>query len=265
MAYFAITDFAGDSTGFENSLAYKIAAQKTAYTAALAAIAAQRTRLDAIADTTGIAAKLRGAVETQALSLAILENESVRQEMMTLNAVMMDDSFAPRDGSGVLYGSTFDAWFASRKSGLTNPLLTNEFARVYRRLATQAALSAANCSGLTATSYGTTTVSATGVCTNVLVAAPIDTTLYGGCLLEGEVTTELSGAITFTLTGTDLNGSAQTMTCTVGAGDIHAGDKTIVIPGTAKTYLVKITGVAANTGSAGVIRWQARDPRTLAA
>lgn len=266
MAYLLYSNFVGDSTGIENSMAYRIAAQKTAYTAALAGIAAQKTRLDAIADDTGIAAALRAACETQDLSLAVLENECVRQEMMALNAAFMSSDTAPRDGSSDLYGSSFDAWWTAVKSGATNTLLTNEFSRVFRRLFGHSSLSAANCSGLTATSFGTVLVTAATTCTLTTVATPIDTTLHGGCLLEIYVTNEFGSETTITLTGVDLNGSAWTGTAIIVAAQFHEGDTTVVTPTIAKTYPVKITACAVTGGTnldAFTIR--SRDPRTLAA
>jgi len=268
VAYFAYGDFAGDSTGIENHLAYKIKCVKDAADLITTAIATQRTRLDAIADTTGIAALLRGAVEPSDSVLAALENAAVAPEMAVLNAAIMDTDLTPRDGSALVIGSTFDAWFTSVKTSLTNPLLTNEFSRVWRRLFGQASLSAKNCSGVTGTSFGTAVISGATTITFTTVADPIDTTLYGGGLLELYVTTQVESAdtspTTGTLTGVDLNGSAWTGTYSIADASI-VGSVHLVVPSIAKTYPVEITAMTTANAGSGAVTVRIRAPRTIAA
>lgn len=265
MAQFSITNFAG----IEANLAHRIAAIATANETVETDIAAQKSRLDAVDDDTGIAAALRAAEELQDKNLDIAEQIGVADVLVRLAGLFQSYDTTPRDTDGEVIGDSLDSWFTSQKSALTNPLLTNEFARAYRKVVGHtAALSAANCSAAAGTSYGTSTVTGETAVTNVLVDAPVDTDLYAGGLLEGEVTTQVEGKdngnTVFTLTGVDINGSPWQGTCTIPDAST-VGTKVEVVPSVPKTYPVELTGVTVANGGSGVVRWQVKTPRTLEA
>lgn len=249
----------------EAKAAYRIKTIADAVVAVKAGTAALQTALDGINDDTGIAAKFRATMEVADDLLDNLENKAIETIAADIEALWAAQATTPKDGSGDAIAYTFNAWVTSQKSGDTNPLLSNEITRTFRRKNGDNALSAANCSGATETSYGTSTVTGATTVTNVLVTAPVDTDLYAGGLLEAYVTNQFGSETTFTLTGVDLNGSPWTGSVVIANG-AEVGSTHVVVPTIAKTYAVKLTNVTVAGGTASdAVTWRIRAPLTIAA
>jgi len=219
-----------------------------------------KTALDGITDDTGIAAAMRAEVETADDALAGLAQPTGNWFAKLVASLWQNAAVAPDDDQA---DYTFDSWYTAVKASLTNPILTNEIVILLRRAFGTAAVSAANASAPSATSYGTTTVTGATTCTNVLVSAPVDTTLYKGGLLESIVTNQFGSETTFTLTGEDSAGNPWGGTCVVDNG-AAIGETFEVVPSVAKTYAVKLTDVTVTGGTNGdAVIWRVKTPRVI--
>jgi len=247
----------------EKLLAYRPKTIKTAVTAVSAATPALKTALHGLGDDEGIGDALRADIEDADAVIATLEQASISWAVRRLAGVFQSVNTSP-DTSYL----TFDSWFTAKKSGLTNPLLTNELVEAFRREFGVAAISAANASAPSATSYGTSTVSGATTITNSLTTTPVDTNLYAGGVLEAYVTTQVEGAANaatvFSLVGVDINGSVWTGAVSI-ADEAAAESVHLVVPTIAKTYPVKLTSVTVADGASGAVTWRIKEPRTIAA
>lgn len=247
----------------EKLWAYRSKTIKTATAAVAAATDALETALEGITDDTGVAAAINAGLQAADNRLDGLENAGIEWLVRILAPLWQSTDTTP-DSSYL----TLDSWFTAYKSSLTNPLMCNETVEALRAAYGAAAVSAANASGPSATSYGTSTVSGATTVTNSLVTTPVDTNLYGGGLLEAYVDTQIEGAANadtvFTLVGIDINGSVWGGTCTI-ADATAAASVQEVVPTVAKTYPVRLTDVTVADAESGAVTWRIKEPRIVAA
>jgi hypothetical protein len=268
MADFTIANLAT----LEAKIAYRVKTMADAVTAVKAGTAAIISAAHGLNDDNGIGDAMRVAAEKWDADLDNLDKTAAAQFVDILASKWQDSATSPADVSSV-QRTSFDSWFTNSKATLTNPLMTNELVTAIRAKFGQSAVSAANASAPAAVTAATVTPTGDDTLTAVYVAAPIDTTLYAGALLEalqvhgaasgGTVTTTTA---TYTLTGVLADGVTPWIgTVTIPSGT--AENATVeVVPNTAKTYPVKITAVTGDGMTAAeVVLFRTKTPRTIAA
>ena len=207
-------------------------------------LVAQKTRYDSVTDDEGISHELAALTLSQPNVLDALALPVRKFEMERLAAYFAVAERTPTGADTTTVYDSFDDWWTGEHPATNDGLIANEVARAWRFLHGQGSLSAANCAAPTATSYGTFTITAAAAGTLVAVSDPVDTDLYTGGPLELIITTQVEGltgaAVTGTITGTDINGSAWTGTYSIPDASI-IGALVDVTPTIAGSFPVEIT------------------------
>jgi len=266
MAEFTIANLAT----LEAKIAFRLKTLADAVTTVKAGTAAIQSAAHGLNDDNGIGDAVRVAAEVADLALSNLEQSSADWFADILAAYWQNSATSPLD-VGSVQRTSFDSWVTNSKASLTNPLLTNELVKALRAKFGTSAVSAANASAPTGVQMATCVNTAAATGTLAYVAAPIDTTLYAGALLEGLVTAgsdadEYKTTTTYTLTGLLADGVTPWIgTCVIPSGTALAA-AVEVIPNTAKTYPAKITAVTLSGGTAAdAVKFQTKSPRAIAA
>jgi hypothetical protein len=239
---------------------------KDAVTTAKAGTAALITALDGIADDNGIAAAMRVKAEVMDNALGNLEQISI-DDLADILATYWQSTDTSPDDLASAKQPTFDSWYTNVKTGATNPLLTNELVMALRRKFGDSAVSAANASPPAADSFGTVAITGAAACTLTPPTAYMDTTKYGGALLEIYVTNAFGSETTLTFTGLLADGVTPWTSAALVVPNLSAiGYTAEIIPSTAKTYAAKITAVTVSGGTADdAFTIRVKTPRAIAA
>ena len=251
----------------EAKVAYRAKTIADAVTTVKAATAALISAAAGITDDNGIGAAIRVKAEVMDNLLAALEQAAIEWFADILATYWQNSDTTPDDLASAKQ-ATFDAWYSNVKTGATNPMLCNETVMALRRKFGDSAVSAANASPPAGDSFGTFLVTGASAGTLTAPAAYMDTTKYGGALLEIIVTNEFGSETTLTFTGTLADGvtpwqSSPLVVTLVGGG---AGTLHEIVPATPKTYAAKITGVTVSGGTNGdAFTIRVKTPRAIAA
>lgn len=189
----------------------------------------------------------------------------------TLAGAFQNTTTAPVLPSDGVTQSTSFADFAEDalgEAGFTEGLLNNHFVEWLREHLGTGAVPAAIAAGPDGTAFASA-LTVTGETTfsgGVVVAAPIDTDYYGGCLLCATVTTQVEGKdngnTVLTLAGVDYNGSVTSGTITIPDASI-VGTVVNYVPSTAKVYPVRLTSITLANGASGAVTITSKTTQTL--
>lgn len=219
---------------------------------------AQVARLVAITDAEGNAASILQGVLRDSVNLTgkALARLAVEREMRAFNAIFRDPNLTPKGSDGSTTYSNFEAYMDGQFEA--DDRLPYEFALVWRIIFGNGSLGPEHCQPKPMTTMSTVTCTVgTDSITDMPAATPISTDLYAGGTLEAYVTTKMGmedtgDTVTFTVRGTDINGSVWQGTFPLG-DSATVGTTVAVTPSIANTYPVVLTNVTADdTVTAGV-------------
>jgi hypothetical protein len=250
----------------EAKVAYRSKTVKDAVTTVKAASAALMAALQGITDDNSISAAMQAKAEVMDNVLGNIEQAAIDWFADILATFWQSTDTTPDDLASAKQ-ATFDAWYTNVKTGATNPLLTNELVMALRRKFGDSAVSAVNASPPAADSFGTVAITGAAACTLTPPTAYMDTTKYGGALLEIYVTNAFGSETTLTFTGLLADGVTPWTSAALVVPNLSAiGYTAEIIPSTAKTYAAKITAVTVSGGTADdAFTIRVKTPRAIAA